>query len=106
MKQLSEQLKNLSDRVADAQTKVATAKKESKQKVEASIKQAKVDAKARQESFKDSAKAKQTAAAVQWQEMQDNYHQKVQQIKNKIETEKETRDVKKANKRADDAEAY
>jgi hypothetical protein len=48
----------------------------------------------------------QAAAAMQWDELQGHYYQKIQQIKNKIETEKEAREGKKAKKRAKDCEAY
>ena len=106
MKKLSEQLKELSDRVAKAETKAAAAAQESKEKVEASIQKSKADATARQASFKASVMGNQAANAAQWKELQDNYNQKIQQIKNKIETEKEAHEVKKANKRADDAESY
>ena len=43
---------------------------------------------------------------MQWDELQGHYYQKIQQIKNKIETEKEAREAKKAKKRAKDTEAY
>ena len=69
-------------------------------------KKSKADATARQASFKASVMGNQAANAAQWKELQDNYNQKIQQIKNKIETEKEAHEVKKANKRADDAESY
>ena len=106
MKKLSEQLKELSDRVAMAETKVATAQQGSKQKMEATIQKSKADAEARRASFKADVQAKQAAAAVDWEALQADFHQKMQQIKNKIETEKEAHEVKMANKRAADAEAY
>jgi uncharacterized protein (DUF2225 family) len=106
MKKLSEQLKELSDRAAKAETKVATAQQESKEKVEASLQKSKADAEARQASFKANVQAKQSAAASDWEALQADFHQKTQQIKNKIETEREAREVKKANKRAEDAEEY
>jgi len=106
MKKPSEKLKELSDRLAIAEKRVAEAQKERNENVEASIQRAKADAKARQESYKARAKETRTAAGAKLQELQDNYHREVQQIKNKIETEKEARDAKKANKRADDSEAY
>ena len=106
MKKLSEQLKELSDRAAKAETKAATAQQESKEKVEASVQNSKADAEARQASLKADVQAKQGAAASDWEALQADFHQKTQQIKNKIETEKEAREVKKANKRAEDAEDY
>src|SRR5512139_634485 len=106
MKKLSEQLKELSDRVANAETKVAAAAQESKEKVEASIQSSKADAKARYASFKADVQAKQAAAASDWEALQADFHQNTQKIKNKIATEKEAREVKKANKRAADAESY
>ena len=106
MKKLSEYLQELTDHVANAEKKAAAAEQGSKEKVEASIMKTKVDAKARQESFKTKVQEKHSTAASQWEELQDNYNQKILQIKNKRETEKEAREVKKANKRADDAESY
>ncbi len=106
MKKLSENLEELSEHVANTEKKVAAAEQESREKLDASIKKSKADAKARQESFKNNVKVKQSTAALQWEELQANYNTKVLQIKNKIETEKEAREVKKANKRADDAESY
>jgi hypothetical protein len=41
-----------------------------------------------------------------WQELQEDFHQRVQQIKNKIGTEKEAMEAKQVTRRADDAEAY
>src|SRR4030042_3100942 len=106
MKKLSEQLKELSDRAAKAETKAATAQQESKEKVETSIQKSKADAETRRASFKSDVQAKQAAASSDWVALQADFHQKTQQIKNKIETEKEAREVKKANKRAEDAEDY
>jgi DNA polymerase II small subunit/DNA polymerase delta subunit B len=106
MKKLSEQLKDLSDRVSKAETKATTAQQESKEKVEASLQKSKADAEARRASFKTDVQAKQAAAASDWEALQADFHQKTQQIKNKIETEKEAREVKKAIKRAEDAEDY
>src|SRR5690349_17725351 len=100
MKKLSEEWHELSDRVANTEQKAAAAEKDNKQKVEASIQKAKADAKARQDTFKAKVMERKAADAAQWDELQANYHQKVQQIKNKIETEKEAREVKKATKRA------
>jgi DNA polymerase II small subunit/DNA polymerase delta subunit B len=106
MKKFSEQLKELSDRVAKAEMKATTAQQESKEKVEVSIQKSKAEAEARQASFKADVQAKQAAAASDWEALQADFHQKTQQIKNKIETEKEVREVKKANKRAEHAEDY
>ena len=106
MNKLSEDLQGLSEHVENAEKKVAAAEQQSKEKVEASLKKSREDAKARQESFKASVKAKQANAASQWEELQANHNKKVQEIKNKIETEKEAREVKKAQKRADDAASY
>ena len=106
MSKLSDDLQGLSEHVENAEKKVAAAEQQSKEKVEASLKKSREDAKARQESFKASVKAKQANAALQWEELQANHNKKVQEIKNKIETEKEAREVKKAQKRADDAASY
>jgi DNA polymerase II small subunit/DNA polymerase delta subunit B len=106
MKKLSEQLKELSGRVANVEMKAASAQQESKEKVEATLQKSKADAEARQASVKADVQAKQAAAASDWEALQADFHQKTQQIKNKIETEKEAREVKKANKRAEDAEDY
>ena len=62
--------------------------------------------KARQAEFKAKVKKEQASAASDWEELQDNFNQKTQQIKNKIETEKEAREVKRARRRADDAASY
>ena len=66
----------------------------------------KADAEARQESFKADVKTRHEETAMHWQELQEDYHRRVQQIKNKIKTEKEAMETKQATRRADDAEAY
>jgi hypothetical protein len=106
MKTLSENLKELSDHIVSTAKEIETAEQQSREKLEASIKKSRVEAKARQDQFAANVKAKQSAAALQWEELQANYNQKVMQIKNKIATSKEAREAKKAAKRADDAEAY
>lgn len=74
--------------------------------MEASIQKSKADAEDRQATFKADVQAKQAAAASDWEALQADFHQKTQEIKNKIETEKEAHEVKKAMKRAEDAEDY
>ena len=74
--------------------------------MEASIQKSKADAEARRMSFKADVRSKQSAAASDWEALQGDFHQKTQQIKNKIETEKETHEIKKANNRAEHAEDY
>ena len=106
MKKLSENFKDLSDHVADTKQKVADAEKQTKEKVETTIKKSKDAAKARQASFTTKVKEAKVVPVAQWDEVQENFHQKTQQIKNKIGTDKEAREVKKANKQADDAEEY
>lgn len=106
MKKLSEQLKDLSDRVAQAEMKVATAAQESKEMVEASIQRSKTEAEAKRASFKVNLLKDQESTAAQWKDLQETYNQKMQQIKDRIEAEKETREVKKANKRAEVAASY
>jgi DNA polymerase II small subunit/DNA polymerase delta subunit B len=106
MKKLSEQLKELSDRVAMAEMKAAAAQQDSKEKVEAALQKSRADAEARQASFKADVQAKQAAAASDWEALQADFHRKTQQIKNKIESEKEAREAKNANKRAEHAEDY
>ena len=106
MKKPSETLQELSDHVATTTKRIEAAEQESREKLEATLKKSKADAMARQEAFRANVKAKQSTAALQWEELQANYNQKILQIKNKIETAKEAREVKKAKKRAEDTEAY
>jgi hypothetical protein len=106
MKKLSEDLQDLADHVAQKEKEAEAAEQASKAKVEASLQKSKAEAKARQESFKADVKKKQAATAMHWQELQDNYNKKVQQIKQNITTEKEAHEVKQARHRADDAESY
>ena len=91
MKKLSEDLQKLSAHVANTENKVAAAEQGTREKVEASLQKSKADAKARQADFKANVQQKHAAAASQWEEIQDDFNQKVQQIKNKRETEKEAR---------------
>ena len=105
MKKLSESLKELSDHVANTENKVATAKRETKAKVEVALEKSKADAKARQADFKDHVQQEQAEAAPIWEDMQNDFTQRLLQIKNKRETEMEAREVKKAKQRAEDAEA-
>ena len=79
-------LQELSDHVAATKDKVAAAAEASKEKIQASLKKSKEDAKARQASFKASLSEKPAAAGLQWEELQDNVNQKIQQIKNERET--------------------
>ena len=85
---------------------MTAAEKNSREKLEASIARSAADAKARQAAFKATVEQRQAAAASQWEELQEDFQHKTQQIKNKIETEKEAREVKKANRRAEDAASY
>ena len=105
MRKLTENLQELSDHIAGTENKVAAAEQGSKEKIEVSIKHSKEAAKARQESFKNNIRQTNAAMASHWEELQDDYNQKIQQIKNKMETEKEARELKKAMKRADEAES-
>ena len=102
MKKLSEDLRELAERVARAEDKVRAAEKESQEKVAASIEASKADAKARQEAFKAHVKDKQAAAAQEWEDLRATHDQKVQQIKSRIETKKDAHEAKRARRRADD----
>jgi hypothetical protein len=101
MKKLSDDLRELSERVAEAEEQVRAVEQESKEKLEAAILRSKTDAKTRQDAFKAQIKAKQAAAAQQWEDLQNSHNQKVQQIKTRIETDKEVHEAKKARRRAD-----
>ena len=106
MKKLSEGLGELASRVANMENKVAAAEQEAGEKVEAKIEASKADAKARQEEFKAHVTKEQEAAASQWEELRVSHNQRVEQIKSNIEAKKETRELKRAMRRADDAESY
>lgn len=106
MKKLSEGLREVADRAAKMETKVAAAEKETTEKVEAKIEASKVDAKARQEEFKAHVTEKQQAVASQWGELQESHNRRVAEIKSNIEAKKEAIEVKRAMRRADDAESY
>ena len=106
MNKIFDDLQMLADHIADTEERVKTAEQESKERVEASIRKCQADARARREAFMFRMKEEQAAAAMQWDELQGHYYQKIQQIKNKIETEKEASEAKKAKKRAKDTEAY
>lgn len=106
MKKLSESLQALADHVANMEKKVTAAEKETKEKVEATINASKVDAKARQDEFKAQVNEGKAAAASQWEDLQTNYNQQVEQIKSNIEVKKEARELNRAVNRADDAEDY
>jgi hypothetical protein len=101
MKKLSDDLRKLADRAASAEDKVKAAEQESKDKLDASIRQSKAEAKARQDAFKAQVKARQAASAQQWVDLQTSYNQKVQQIKSKIEVDKEVHEAKRARRSAD-----
>jgi hypothetical protein len=106
MKKISDDLQMLTDHIANTEEKLMIAEQESKERVEASIRKSQADARARREAFMFRMKEEQAAAAMQWDELQGHYYQKLQQIKNKIETEKEASEAKKAKQRAKDCEAY
>ena len=101
MKKLSDDLRNLSERVASVEDKVRAAEQESRDKLQASIEGAKADAKTRQDAFKAQVTTKQAAAAKQWEELQTGYNQKVQEIKSKIEADKDAHEAKRARRGAD-----
>lgn len=101
MKKLSDNLRELADRLAEVEATVRAAEKESKEKLEAAILRSKTNAKARQDAFRAEVTATGAAAAQQWEDLQNSHNQKVQQIKNKIEADKETHEAKRARRRAD-----
>ena len=106
MKKLSDNIRELADRVANTEHKVAAAEQESKEKVQAAIEKSKADAKARQDAFKAKVQAKQAESAEQWEDLQADYNQKVLKIKGKIDSEKDAHEAKKARRRADHLASY
>jgi hypothetical protein len=106
MKKLSESLQELANHAADMEKKVAAAEQQSKEKMEVTINATRADAKARQDEFKAKVKAEKEEVASQWEELQTNYNQQVEQIKSNIEAKKEARELNRAMNRADDAESY
>jgi hypothetical protein len=105
MKKLSESLKELSNHVANTENKVAVAEQETKARVEVALQRSKADAKDRQADFRGHVQHEQAEAIALWEDMQNDFSQRLQQIKNKRETEMEAREVKKAKQRAENAEA-
>jgi hypothetical protein len=88
------------------ENKVTAAEQEASEKVEAKIEASKADAKARQEEFKAPVTKEKEAVASQWEELRASHNQRVEQIKSNIEAKKEARELKRAMRRADDAESY
>jgi hypothetical protein len=101
MKKLSDDLRELADRIASVEKTVRAAEQESREKLEAAILRSKTDAQARQDAFRAEVKAMEVAAAQQWEDLQNSHNQKVQQIKSKIEADKEVHEAKRARRRAD-----
>jgi hypothetical protein len=101
MKKLSDSLRELADRLAEVEEAIRASEEESKEKLEAAILRSKTNAQARQEAFRAEVKAMEAAAAQQWEDLQRSHNQKVQQIKNKIEADKEVHEAKRARRRAD-----
>jgi hypothetical protein len=101
MGKFSEDLQELSDRVARMEEALRRADKESEEKLQASIQKAKADAQAKHEAFKAHVRAEQEASAQEWEELQTGYNQKLLEIKNKIDADKEAHEVKKARREAD-----
>jgi hypothetical protein len=102
MKKLSDDLRKLADRVAEVENTVSAAEQESKEKLEAAIQRSRTEAKERQDAFKALVKSEEAAIAEQWEDLQNSHNQKVQQIKNKIEADKEAHEAKRARRRADE----
>ena len=96
MKKLSEDLQDLADHVADAEKKAETAEQQTKDKVKADTPEIKSGCPGQAGSVQGQGQRAAGGHGMQWQEIQQDYHNRVQQIKNKIETEKEVREIKKA----------
>jgi Holliday junction resolvase RusA-like endonuclease len=90
----------------NTENKIAAVEHESKEQVQAALLKSKADANARREAFKSKVKARQAASAQQWQDLQASYNQKVLQIRNKIDSEKEAREAKRARRGADELVSY
>jgi hypothetical protein len=101
MKKLSDDLRELADRAEKVEDTVKAAERESRDKLEAAIQKSKADAKTRQDAFKTQVKAKRAATAQQWEDLQNSHNEKVQQVKNKIESVKEAHEAKRARHLAD-----
>jgi hypothetical protein len=106
MKKLSELLRELADRAANAENKAAAAEKETSEKVHAAIEASKVDAKARQDEFKANVAEEKAAASSDWKKLQAEHNERVKKIKSNIAAKKDAANRKIAGHRADDAEDY
>lgn len=86
-KRLLEDLHILAEQGINSRQRIIAAGHESKEMVEAMIRESREEAKARQEVVKAVVMERLAVDAGQWDEIQENFQQKAQQIKNMIENE-------------------
>jgi hypothetical protein len=76
MKKLSDDLRELANRVASVEKKVTAAERESKDEVQAFSLEAKTDAEAWEDAFRTQVKARQAASSQQWEDLETSYNRR------------------------------
>ena len=101
---ISEQVDALQKRVAELKNSADQARQETNEQVKARISQAKVDIAARESAVKEKTEQAADQTQNQWKKLQADNAAKMKDLHDRIGRQREERDVKKAQKEADNAE--
>jgi len=101
---ISEQVDALQQRVAELKSSADQARQETNEQVKARISQAKVDIAARESAVKEKTEQAADQTQNQWKKLQADNAAKMKDLHDRIGRQREERDVKKAQKEADNAE--
>ena len=101
---ISEQVDALQKRVAELKSSADQARQETNEQVKARISQAKVDIAARESAVKEKTEQAADQTQNQWKKLQADNAAKMKDLHDRIGRQREERDVKKAQKEADNAE--
>ena len=102
---LSEQVDALQKRASDLKSSADQAQRETNEQVNARIKDAKADIAARQSDVREKAGQAADRAQSQWQAMKADAAAKTQDLQNRIGRKRNERDIKKAEREAEDEAA-
>ncbi|MDP8219519.1 MAG: hypothetical protein P9M03_12430 [Candidatus Theseobacter exili] len=104
MKKLSEQLTELASRATKLEKNATAAQQENKAKLEARIETAKAETKTMHQTFNARVQSMEAKTSEHWTELKQNFDNRIKQIKQDVDERKDSRDLKRAQKRADRTE--
>jgi chromosome segregation ATPase len=102
---ISEQVNAVQARAAELKSSADQARRETNEQVQARISQTKADMAARQSAVKEKAGQAAEQTQSQWKSMQADAAAKMQALQDRIGRQRDQRDVKRAERAAEDAEA-